>query len=102
LFFGDAKSFGGGIEMRLLSLGLTTVALAAGLGGAMAQSLPSNFAPRCLPNELRASPAADPCGEEFATFGLRGPRIVSAGARDVETTGSTSNPRRGDERPPRR
>jgi hypothetical protein len=88
--------------MRLLSFGLTTVALAAGLGGAMAQSLPSNFAPRCLPNELRASPAADPCGEEFATFGLRGPRIVSTGARDVETTGSTSKAWGREQRPARR
>ena len=87
--------------MRLLSLGLTTFALAGGLGGAMAQSLPSNFAPRCQPNVLRAAPAADPCAEEFATFGLRGPRIVSAGARDVETTGSTSNPQGRQERPAR-
>jgi hypothetical protein len=77
--------------MRLLSVGLTTVTLVAALGGvAVAQALPSNFAPRCQPNELRASPAGDPCREEYAIFGLNGPRTLSAGARDVETTGSIS------------
>jgi hypothetical protein len=61
----------------------------ATVGGALAQSYPTHFAPRCAPNELRVVPSPhDPCEPQMAFFGLKGPTVIERGERDVEATGS--------------
>jgi hypothetical protein len=90
---------------RFTSFALGIAAAAAFAGTAAAYDPTSQFAPRCQIDELRPAPAGqDPCAEQFAVFGLKGPVVMAQGPVDIDTTGSvrlqqddskpSSNPRR--------
>ena len=91
---------------RFSSFALGIAAAAAFAGAASAYDPTSQFAPRCQIDELRPAPAGqDPCAEQFAVFGLKGPMVMAQGLVDIDTTGSvrlqqdaprkeTSSPRR--------
>ena len=86
-------------------MALCAVALTGALTGhALAQSYPTNFAPRCQPDELRVGPRGqDACTPRFAFFGLKGPTVAGAHQVEVEATGSIpeARPSTGSRRAPR-
>ena len=74
---------------RFSRLGFAVFAALVSLAaGALAQSFPTHFAPRCQPEQLRIGTSQDPCAPQIATFGLNGPTVIGARTLDVETTGS--------------
>lgn len=79
---------------RFSRLGFAVCAASLGLAaGALAQSFPTHFAPRCQPEQLRIGTSQDPCAPQIAMFGLNGPAVIGAGTLDVETTGSLGSDR---------
>jgi hypothetical protein len=83
---------------RFSRLGFAVFAASLGLAaGALAQSFPTHFAPRCQPEQLRLGmsqdPSQDPCAPQIAIFGLNGPAVIGARTLDVETTGSLASGR---------
>ncbi|HEX8166190.1 MAG TPA: hypothetical protein VF601_10440 [Beijerinckiaceae bacterium] len=87
------------MKHRFSRLGFALFAASLGLAaGALAQSFPASFAPRCQPDQLRIGTSGDPCAPQAAMFGLRGPTVIGADPVDVETTGSVA-PRRDSNRP---
>lgn len=90
------------MKRRFSTLGFAVFGASIGLAGvAIAQSFPTNFAQRCVPDELRVAGATqDPCGFQVAHFGLRGPTVIGR-MLDVETTGSVApaEPREGGVKP---
>lgn len=80
---------------RFSLIALSALAVTGALAGnALAQSFPTDAAPRCQTEELRVEASAqDPCRSHFAFFGLNGPTVMGdQGATDIETTGSLSQP----------
>jgi hypothetical protein len=78
------------MKRRFSPVGFAVFAASIGLAGvALAQSFPSHFAQRCAPDELRTGPAPqDPCQQQFALFGLKGPTVLGSREVDVEATGA--------------
>lgn len=85
------------MKRRFSTLGFAAFGASLGLAGvALAQSFPTHFAQRCIPDQLRLGPAPqDPCGLQIAHFGLKGPAVIGSRPIDVESTGSID---RGDAR----
>lgn len=75
---------------RFSTLGFAAFAASLGLAGvALAQSFPTQFAQRCIPDQLRVGPTPqDPCGLQIAHFGLKGPAVIGSPPIDIESTGS--------------
>ena len=71
---------------------LVGLGAASAMGGNVAAlDLPTSFVPRCSLDELRPGLSGqDPCREQFAVFGLRGPAVLASVGADIETTGSIS------------
>ncbi len=75
-----------GVMVAAAALGLSVLVA----GGARAEQIWQGYAPRCQTAELAADPALrDPCQEQIAVFGPKGPMVLSRGQGiDVEATGS--------------
>lgn len=86
------------MKRRFSTVGFAVLGASIGLAGAaLAQSFPTNFAQRCMPDALRVAGAPqDPCGFQIAHFGLNGPTVIGGRMLDVETTGSLAPAEAGD------
>ena len=75
-----------GLTYAVVTLGVSVLRA----GGAVAEQTWQGYAPRCQTTELAAQSAmANPCEDQLATFGLKGPQVLSrTQTLDVETTGS--------------
>jgi hypothetical protein len=74
-----------GLKYAVAALG-ASVLLA---GGAGADEIWQRYAPRCQPAEVAQPALADPCEQQLAIFGLRGPQVLGRDqGLDVEATGS--------------
>lgn len=74
-----------GLKYAIAALG-ASVLLA---GGAGADEIWQRYAPRCQPAEVAQPALADPCEQQLAIFGLRGPQVLGRDQGfDVEATGS--------------
>lgn len=81
------------MKRRFSTVGFAVFGASLGLAGvALAQSFPTHFAQRCIPDQLRVGPAPqDPCGLQIAHFGLKGPAVIGSRMVDVEVTGSVGS-----------